>query len=1276
MWKRRRVQWQRILVTALCFVILLESNFSGAGINIAPVQAYAAVDATIRESMEESLYNAEYYAKANEDVAVALGYDDEAMYNHWINYGKAEGRNASMVFNAKYYLEVNPDVAAVVGEDYVAAYEHFVNTGLLEGRESSPVFNVKYYLWANQDVAQNFNGDYVSAAKHFNENAIAEGRSGSGNFDYTVYRACNTDVEDLYGDYTEGYYIHYINHGRAEGRTSGLAGGNTGDSAVIDRNAASYRIFDKEFYLEQYPELVQIVGQDADALYLYWLEQGIAQGQTASPVIVPKEYLELNADVAEVFGDDFTAALRHFLSDGIFEGRTGSREFDYTIYAYCNTDVAKEFKEDYVGYYWHYINHGKAENRTAAVFIPEAQPTATPIPTATPEPTATPVPTATPEPTVTPVPTATPEPTTTPELTVTPIPEENGKVYLHKDSNVDTINAITAGAMPCIGEAKVLVFYVDFKNGETNWTKSVQEVEDMFFSEEGKYDSTLAYSEKDSLRSYYYRSSYGKVDITGDVYEYETKYDTTYYTYPKLVLDEIFSHYDESINWDDYDGNNDGYVDGVYLIARNTHVFGGANHVASYHETYENKKIAQYCFLFSRDFSTLCHETCHMFGLPDMYEYSGVNPSGLDTACIMHNGLGDLPGATKYVYGWLDGVKFVDSNATIQLRSYTNYGDALVIYPNGDSTNRNWFIVEYVTGEGNNPEGGNGLRVWKTQMNLDEKKNIVGLNEFYLANRTSPYEYLEAVHPDDVWNYYMSVGESITPYTYPSTAYSDVFNVEGGVKTLKELTFSGIYIEFLEAKDGVAEVKVTIAETLEETDDVNSELTIWVSDDSCAFLDSTERYLLATATFDSEIKVTGEAMLVSEDKLKEIPLYYTLSKQNNSFSLFIEASNFNVLDAKKYTIAYPDIATYYGKRLSFEDTAEVTLPELPVPYQQVSENFSTGIPCAQFDCMKSFRMSDEKLLTIALNEVQRTLYWNEIDLKSNQAVTEELELPQDLDKGKTICELSIWTDEEYYYVRYNEYICCYKDKELISYLDTFEATQESLMFCGSNQNSFFFGEDSKQFYRLHNNGESIGLQSMEVFEGHAETEEMQEIKAPINNRKVYSLGEEVYLIDTSDFLYYVTKDHILHYQFNNKHVDGSSSIRDVKLVDDKLYVIDGGGDLMMHVFDSNFNLIESKVLLTGLDDAVWRPLSLEVELIEDAWVVSFESGSNINKSTFASTYIAVFDLEGNSMNYYRYGDGSFRYVCEVIPISKDDLVCVDMYFFFHIAPLNGEDDVE
>ena len=100
---------------------------------------------------------------------------------------------------------------------------------------------------------------------------------------------------------------------------------------------------------------------------------------------------------------------------------------------------------------------------------------------------------------------------------------ETKPYYLSANSNVDTIHATTVGALPCIGQAKILVFYVDFQTGKEEGAKTREQVEELFFSETAKHDPTLAYSEQDSVRSYYHRSSYGKVDITGSVYEYQSQ---------------------------------------------------------------------------------------------------------------------------------------------------------------------------------------------------------------------------------------------------------------------------------------------------------------------------------------------------------------------------------------------------------------------------------------------------------------------------------------------------------------------------------------------------------------------------------------------------------------------------------------------------------------------------------------------------------------------------------------------------------------------------------
>jgi len=99
-----------------------------------------------------TVFDAEYYAQTYPDVAAVFGTDKDALYSHYATYGKAEGRSAvnplttptvtdtaaatdaDDKFDAVYYLLNNLDVLASIGSEYNALYEHYVTSGKAEGR--------------------------------------------------------------------------------------------------------------------------------------------------------------------------------------------------------------------------------------------------------------------------------------------------------------------------------------------------------------------------------------------------------------------------------------------------------------------------------------------------------------------------------------------------------------------------------------------------------------------------------------------------------------------------------------------------------------------------------------------------------------------------------------------------------------------------------------------------------------------------------------------------------------------------------------------------------------------------------------------------------------------------------------------------------------------------------------------------------------------------------------------------------------------------------------
>lgn len=93
-----------------------------------------------------TVFDAEYYAQNNPDVVNVFGNERNSLYQHYVTYGKAEGRPASAgviimpdgtVFDAEYYAQNNPDVVRAFGNNQNLLYQHYVAYGKAEGRLAS-----------------------------------------------------------------------------------------------------------------------------------------------------------------------------------------------------------------------------------------------------------------------------------------------------------------------------------------------------------------------------------------------------------------------------------------------------------------------------------------------------------------------------------------------------------------------------------------------------------------------------------------------------------------------------------------------------------------------------------------------------------------------------------------------------------------------------------------------------------------------------------------------------------------------------------------------------------------------------------------------------------------------------------------------------------------------------------------------------------------------------------------------------------------------------------
>ncbi|WP_109117497.1 right-handed parallel beta-helix repeat-containing protein, partial [Azospirillum sp. TSO22-1] len=112
------------------------------------------------------------YLAANPDLMAAFGTDTAAATQHYLQYGRAEGRGTT--FDALSYVAAYGDLAAAFGTDTAAAMRHYIQSGRIEGR--SPAFDAGAYLASYGDLAAAFGGDLAAAARHYIQYGRLEGR--------------------------------------------------------------------------------------------------------------------------------------------------------------------------------------------------------------------------------------------------------------------------------------------------------------------------------------------------------------------------------------------------------------------------------------------------------------------------------------------------------------------------------------------------------------------------------------------------------------------------------------------------------------------------------------------------------------------------------------------------------------------------------------------------------------------------------------------------------------------------------------------------------------------------------------------------------------------------------------------------------------------------------------------------------------------------------------------------------------------------------------------
>ena len=262
--------------------------------------------------------------------------------------------------------------------------------------------------------------------------------------------------------------------------------------------------------------------------------------------------------------------------------------------------------------------------------------------------------------------------------------------------------------LPSLGEYSALVVPVQFANDKFTPKKLTDLI--------SVFNGTTAHTGWNSVSSYYSTSSFGKLKLSFDIYDTPVTMPNNYSNYDYStetsdgsidILNYVLNSIDPSVDLSKYDTNDDGYIDAVYLIYSAPIDYESDDSIywafVSWHfESAEYDGVMAHYYLFAGvDFmyedvegseseyaidglklnaSTYIHETGHLLGLDDYYDYNDGTGSdeGLGCSDMMDSTVGDHNVYSKLMLGWVNPT-VVTSTQTLTIDSSTETGRFIMV---------------------------------------------------------------------------------------------------------------------------------------------------------------------------------------------------------------------------------------------------------------------------------------------------------------------------------------------------------------------------------------------------------------------------------------------------------------------------------------------------------------------------------------------------------------------------------------------------------------------
>ena len=188
------------------------------------------------EEYYKLVYNHSDYMKYNSDIRAKYRHDADGAFEHFLNTGMAEGRQASSSFDPVSYRFEYKYLRKKYGNDWKKYYLHYIQSGyakkyhgtgcekmrhydvVYNGVSYKYVYDYNYYIEHHPAVFRKYGYDDTAVLKYFVTNAMARGSRGNEAFYWKNYQKYNSDLAEKFGSDIAKYYVHYTTEGYKEKR--------------------------------------------------------------------------------------------------------------------------------------------------------------------------------------------------------------------------------------------------------------------------------------------------------------------------------------------------------------------------------------------------------------------------------------------------------------------------------------------------------------------------------------------------------------------------------------------------------------------------------------------------------------------------------------------------------------------------------------------------------------------------------------------------------------------------------------------------------------------------------------------------------------------------------------------------------------------------------------------------------------------------------------------------------------------------------------------------